>query len=137
MSTSKDPYENLLEQQMNGIRSRRQEAKSAEKTRQEHLDAEWKKTIESARKLQVKFASHPKIQHFTISKNEDEISIKLIDSSLRRGYSFYILGRNHSEKKYPGMDVVWLCELGVNETHYREPSEAMAELVRNIAYKLA
>jgi hypothetical protein len=77
------------------------------------------------------------VQHFIISKDDTEITIKIIDPNARRNYSYYILSRNHPEKKYPGLDVVWLSEFGEGDRNFREPSEGLAELVRAIAPKLA
>ena len=137
MSTAKDPFEALLDRQLQGIRSTREEMQKSVNSRAAYLDAEWSKMLESVRNLQMKLQRHPKVQHFVISKDESEVSIKILDTGARRNYNFYILGRNHPEKKYPGMDVVWLSEFGEGERNFREPSEALAELVRTIAPKLA
>jgi SMC interacting uncharacterized protein involved in chromosome segregation len=137
MSTAKDPYEALLERQLQGIRSTREELEKNVSSRAVYLDAEWRKMVESVRKLQTRLQRHPKVQHFVINKDDSEISIKILDAGMRRSYCFYILSRNHPEKKYPGMDVIWLCEFGEPDRNFREPSEALGELVRAIAPKLA
>ncbi len=137
MSTAKDPFEVLLERQLQGIRSTRAELEKEVSHRSIYLDTEWRKVIDSVRNLQNRLQRHPKVQHFVISKDDTEISIKIIDSSSRRNYCFFILSRNHPDKKYPGMDVVWLSEFGEPDRNFREPSEALAELVRAIAPKLA
>jgi hypothetical protein len=137
MSNAKDPFEALLDRQLQGIRSTREEINKTVTNRQSYLDAEWRKVMESAHKLQAKLARHPRMQHFVINRDETEISIKIADPGIRRTYCFYILSRHHPDKKYPGMDVVWLCEFGEADRHFREPAEAMTELVQSIAPKLA
>lgn len=137
MSTAKDPFEALLDRQVAGIRSTREELEKNTNHREVYLDAEWRKIIDSVRNLQARLQRHPKVQHFVISKDDTEISVKILDSGVRRNYCFYILSRNHPEKKYPGLDVVWLSEFGQDDRNFREPSEALAELVRAIAPKLA
>ena len=137
MSTEKDPFEALLERQLQGIRTTREEMAKEVNHRSAYLDVEWKKVIDSVRKLQARLQRHPKVQHFVISKDDTEISVKIIDASSRRNYCFFILSRNHPEKKFAGLDVVWLSEFGADDRNFREPSEALAELVRAIAPKLA
>ena len=137
MSTAKDPFEALLERQLQGIRSTREELAKEVSHRSVYLDIEWKKVVDSVRNLQNRLQRHPKVQHFVISKDDTEITVKIIDANARRNYSYFILSRNHPEKKYPGMDVVWLSEFGEEDRNFREPSEALAELVRAIAPKLA
>lgn len=137
MNTAKDPFEALLERQLQGIRSTRAEIEKSVSHRSVYLDAEWQKVVDSTRKLQERLRRHPKVQHFVISKDDTEITIKIMDPSARRNYCYYILSRNHPEKKYPGMDVVWLSEFGEEDRNFREPSEALAELVRAIAPRLA
>lgn len=137
MTTDKDPFEALLERQLQGIRSTRAELEKEVSHRSVYLDVEWKKVVDSVRNLQNRLQRHPKVQHFIISKDDTEITIKIIDSSARRNYSYFILSRNHPEKKFPGLDVVWLSEFGQDDRNFREPSEALATLVRSIAPKLA
>lgn len=137
MSTDKDPFEALLERQLQGIRTTRAELEKEVSHRSVYLDAEWKKAVDSVRKLQTRLQRHPKVQHFVISKDDTEISVKITDANARRNYSYFILSRNHPEKKYAGLDVVWLSEFGEEDRNFREPSEALAELVRAIAPRLA
>lgn len=137
MSTEKDPFEALLDRQLQGIRSTRAELEQNVNHRSIYLDAEWKKVVDSVRKLQTRLQRHPKVQHFVISKDDTEISVKIIDASSRRNYCFFILSRNHPEKKFPGLDVVWLSEFGADDRNFKEPSEALGELVRAMAPKLA
>ena len=137
MTIEKDPFEALLDRQVQGIRSTREELEKNVNHRAVYLDAEWRKMLESVRNLQLKLQRHPKVQHFVISKDDTEVSIKILDAGVRRNYCFYILSRNHPEKKYAGLDVVWLSEFGEGERNFREPSEALADLVKAIAPKLA
>lgn len=137
MSTAKDPFEALLDRQLQGIRSTREQLAKEVSGRSVYLDAEWRKVVDSVRNLQARLQRHPKVQHFVISKDDTEISVKIMDSGSRRNYCFFILSRNHPEKKYAGLDVVWLSEFGGVDRNFKEPSEALAELVRAIAPKLA
>ena len=131
-----DSAVDLLDQQLAGIRTYRDETVLSEKARAAQVDAEWIRVLVSIRQLKAKIEKHPKVQHFTISRDEQEVSIKVEDSS-KRGYSYYVLGRRHPTGKYDDPGVVWMCELGGEELSYKQAKEAMADLVRRIAPRLA
>ncbi len=131
-----DSAVDLLDQQLAGIRTYRNDSSGGEKARLAQLDTEWKQVLVSMQQLKDKVGKHPKIQHFTFSRDEQEVSVKVEDSS-SRGYSYYVLSRRHPTGKYDNLDAVWLCELGNEELSYKNPKEAMADLVRRLAPRLA
>ncbi|MEK6806748.1 MAG: FHA domain-containing protein [Pseudomonadota bacterium] len=133
---STDSAVDLLDQQLAGIRTYRDENAVGEKARLAQLDAEWKQVLVAMQQLKDKVGKHPKVQHFTFSRDEQEVSVKVEDSS-KRGYSYYVLSRRHPTGKYDDHGVVWLCELGAEELNYKKPKDAMADLVRRLAPRLA
>ncbi len=131
-----DSAVDLLDQQLAGIRNYRDDVGASEKARMAQLDSEWKQVLVAMQQLKDKVGKHPKIQHFTFSRDKQEVSVKVEDSS-KRGYSYYVLSRRHPTGKYDNLDAVWLCELGNEELSYKQPKDAMADLVRRLAPRLA
>ncbi len=126
----------LLDQQLAGIRTYRDDSVQIEKARARKVDEEWLLVLKAMRELKEKVGKHPKVQHFTFSRDEQEISVKVEDSS-KRGYSYYVLSRRHPTGKYDDLGVVWLCEFGGEDYTYKQPKDAMADLVRRLAPRLA
>ena len=93
--------------------------------------------IRAHRELQAKLNGNPKVLQFVISRDQKEVSIKIVDPTEKRGYRYFIFCRSHPEGQYPGLDAVWLREFGVDDTNYKEPKKAMQELVQRIAGTLA
>lgn len=133
---STDSAVDLLDQQLEGIRNYRDETLQGEKGRAAKVDNEWIEVLKSIRELQAKVKDNPKIHHFTISRDQQEVSVKIEDSS-KRGHSYYILSRRHPTGKFADLGVIWLCELGGDELSYKQPKDAMADLVRRLAPRLA
>lgn len=131
-----DSAVDLLDQQLEGIRNYRDDTLKGEKTRAAQVDAEWLNVLTAMRELKEKVGKHPKVQHFTFSRDDQEISVKVEDSS-KRGYVYYVLSRRHPTGKFDDLGVVWLCELGGEELTYKQPKDAMADLVRRLAPRLA
>ena len=127
----------VFERQLQGIRAHREETQRGSATRMQQLDAEWVDTVVTIRQLQAKLNGNPKVLQFVISRDQKEVSIKIVDPTEKRGYRYFIFCRSHPEGQYPGLDAVWLREFGVDDTNYKEPKKAMQELVQRIAGTLA
>lgn len=127
----------VFEQQVQGIRAHREETQRGSATRMQQLDAEWAETVVTIRQLQAKLNGNAKVLQFVISRDQKEVSIKIVDPTEKRGYRYFIFSRSHPEGQYPGLDAVWLREFGVDDTNYKEPKKAMQELVQRIAGTLA
>lgn len=127
----------VFERQLQGIRAHREETQRGSATRMQQLDAEWADTVVTIRQLQAKLNGNAKVLQFVISRDQKEVSIKIVDPTEKRGYRYFIFSRSHPEGQYPGLDAVWLREFGVDDTNYKEPKKAMQELVQRIAGTLA
>ena len=126
----------MFDSMVNGIRRDRAAYEQQKKLWKEKMEADWQQVLSSMRELQRKVKDHPRILYFTISRDGLEIVIKITDYS-RRGFSHYTMARRHPYGQYDMLDVVWLIDLGGRELFYREPKEAMAELVARLAPLLA
>ena len=74
---------------------------------------------------------------FAISRDANEVSIKIADPREKRGHRYFLLTRNHPEGKYVGAEKVYLREFGREDESFDEPSRAMEELIMRIASTLA
>lgn len=127
----------IFEQMVSGIRRNREQHERKQQEQHSRLDADWRQVLESMRELQRKVQGHRNLVYFTISRDGQEISIKIVDYGVRSGFSIYTLARHHPEHKHQGLDAVWLLEFPDRETFYRDAKEAMAELVARVAGALA
>jgi hypothetical protein len=126
----------LLDRQMSGIQSQRNEVEESQRSVREKFEQEWQEAITAAGELRKRFADHPKMRYFVIARDGREVSVKVSDSS-KRGYCNLVLSRRHPEKDAEFEGRVWYGETDISPESYGAPSEALAELVRRIAAKLA
>ncbi len=133
-----DEAADLLDHHLHGIRSHRENAQKQDAGRQAYLDQEWAKILESLRQLHAKIHRDPRVQIFTIARDGSEVTVKLTDAGEKRGYRYLVLSRQHPDRdQYQKQDAVWIREFGRNDTSYREPREALRDLVQRIAGTLA
>lgn len=134
--TLSDAITHLLDQQIKGIQTHRTELQSNVRSRKDEFEQQWQDALSAVRDLQGKLKGHAKLLYFVISRDNEEISVKLADSS-RRGYTNFVFGRRHPESGRSSEGTVWFGEFGENPKAYREPKEALEDFVRRIAAKLA
>jgi hypothetical protein len=126
----------LLEQQIRGIQSRRQEVEQTQRSVKEQFEHEWREAIRAARELHGRIHGNPKVLYYVITRDEQEVSVKVADGS-KRGYANLILSRRHPETGRVQEGYVWFGVFGEDSRSYREPKVALEEFVRRIASKLA
>lgn len=131
-----DSMAHLLEQQIRGIQSRRTEQEQNVRSVKEQFEQSWREAITAARELQGRIRGNSKIIYYVISRDEQEVSVKIADGS-RRGYANLILSRRHPETGREQEGVVWYGVFGESSYSFREPKDALEEFVRRIAGKIA
>lgn len=131
-----DSMVSLLDQQIRGIQSQRNEYQSTTRSAKEQFEMDWRDAIAAARDLHGRLNNNPRVQYFVVTRDEMEVSVKISDNS-RRGYCNLILSRRHPEKNTMAEGVVWFAEFGDEPRSYREPKDALEDFVRRIAGKLA
>jgi hypothetical protein len=127
----------IFEQMVEGIRRDRVSHERDMLDLTTKIEHDWQHVLESMRELQRKVEGHPNLIYFTISRDQQDISVKVIDHSNKRGYSLFTLSRRHPGGAHPSLNAVWLVEFPAREWHYYDAKEAMAELVARIAGSLA
>lgn len=131
-----DSMANLLDQQIRGIQSQRSEREMTQRTQKEIFEQGWKDAITAARDLQGRLKGNNKVLYYVISRDELEVSAKIMDGS-KRGFCNLILSKRHPDKGNIQDGVVWFGEFGDEPRAYREPKDALEDFVRRIAGKLA
>lgn len=126
----------LLDQQIRGIQSHREAQRESELMRARTYDQQWDDAIIAARDLQAKLKGDARVLYYVITRGNDEISVKLADSS-RRGHVTLSLAKRHPETGKQTEGVVWFTVFGEDPRPYREPKLALEDFVRRIAAKLA
>lgn len=127
----------MFDQMVSGIRRDRAMQERQQQEQHSKLDTDWLQVLDSMRQLQRKVQSHANLQYFNISRDNQEVSVKITDHSTNRGFSLYTLARRHPHGKHMALDVVWLMEFPGREQYFHDAKEAMAELVSRIAGALA
>lgn len=127
----------LLEQRLHSIRSFRGEAQKEPAQKLDAFEQAWDQVVGSMRELQQRLQGDARVPLFSISRNQREISAKIVDAGSRRGHVYLILSPEHPEGKYRGQLTVWLREFGEADVSYDDPHEAMRHFVDRIARKLA
>jgi len=131
-----DSIEAMLAQRIQGIRQHRQQNQDDQQAVQSRFAEEWGQLVQSARRLQQQLTGDPRILAFAVSRDEQEILVKVRDSS-PRGFSSFILARNHPQGKYSEMHAAWLLQLGEQDAFFKSPKAAMEEFVHRFAPRLA
>jgi pSer/pThr/pTyr-binding forkhead associated (FHA) protein len=126
----------LLDRQMSGIQSQRKEYEEGQRSERERFEQEWREAMTAAGELRKRVADHPRMRYFVIARDGRQVSAKISDSS-KLGYCNLVLSRRHPENDAEIDGRVWYGESDIEPESYRSPTEALAELVRRIAAKLA
>ena len=129
--------EGMLARRIRGIRQHRDQNQQESKARQSQVEIEWTQLIESVRRFQQKLAGDARLQAFSISRDQQEVLLKINDKWSPRGYCSLILARHHPDGKHTQMDGAWLLEMGQQDAYYPSPKSAMEEFVHRLAPRLA
>lgn len=126
-----------LERHIQGIRNYREQSSTNTNTRQLMLEQGWQQLVVAMQNVHKRLAGNPRVQSFVFSRDGKEIAVKLLDPREKRGYRYFVLSRSHPEGKFPGLDVVWVCETGREDMNFRDPKDAQTEIFQRIAATLA
>mgnify|MGYP001577293411 CR=1 FL=1 len=131
-----DSVAGLLERQIQGIQNQRSEVENTMRTAKESFEQQWRDAITGARALQAKLQGNRKVLYYVVSRDEQEVSAKISDTS-KRGFCNLVLSKRHPEKGNVQEGIVWFGEFGDEPRAYKEPKDALEDFVRRIASKLA
>jgi pSer/pThr/pTyr-binding forkhead associated (FHA) protein len=126
-----------FERQLQSVRAYREEAQGATLNKKAKVDAWWSEMITKMRALQNRLSTDKRVLSFAISRDSNEVSVKVADPREKRGHRYFLLTRNHPDGKYTGLEVVYLREFGREDQTFEEPAKAMDELIMRIAATLA
>lgn len=126
----------LLDQQLQGIRSQRQDHQETTRTRREQFDQGWRAAVTAARELKGRVGNDPRVLFYVISRDEQEVTVKLKENS-SRGFCNLTISKRHPIKETMAEGLVWFAETGDDPKSYSDPREMLEDFVRAIAAKLA
>lgn len=126
-----------FERQLQSVRAYREEAQGATLNKKAKVDQWWAEMIVKMRALQNRLSTDKRVLSFAISRDTNEVSVKVADPREKRGHRYFLLTRNHPDGKYTGLEVVYLREFGREDQNFEEPAKAMDELIMRIAATLA
>lgn len=127
----------IFDHMVTGIRKDRADNKREEHENKRKLETDWQHVVRSMQQLEQKVKGHPRIIYFNISRDQREITIKLVDESSKQRFRLITLTRDHPSDKFKQMEVVWLIEYAGRERYFLDAKEAMAEVVTMVAATLA
>jgi pSer/pThr/pTyr-binding forkhead associated (FHA) protein len=126
----------LLEEQMAGIRSFRNESSGTERKTAE-FELAWKSVMVSLRDLRQQLQNEKRVMYFTIDREDREVNVKLADPKARGGGILLSLSRRPPEGQTQEQFTVWIRVLGERDATYKDPQEALERFVQRIATRLA
>jgi len=126
-----------FERQLQSVRAYREEAQAGTLNKKAKVDALWATMIQNMRSLQNRLSADKRVLSFAISRDSNEVSVKVADAREKRGHRYFLLTRNHPEGKFTGLEAVYLREFGREDATFDEPAKAMEELIMRIAATLA
>jgi pSer/pThr/pTyr-binding forkhead associated (FHA) protein len=126
-----------FERQLQSVRAYREEAQAGTLNKKQKVDAMWADMITKMRALQNRLSKDKRVLSFAISRDTNEVSVKVADPREKRGHRYFLLTRNHPDGKYTGLESVYLREFGREDQTFDEPAKAMEDLIMRIAATLA
>ena len=126
-----------FERQLQSVRAYREEAQAGTLNKKARVDALWAEMITKMRALQARLSKDKRVLSFAISRDTNEVSVKVADAREKRGHRYFLLTRNHPDGKYTGLESVYLREFGREDVNFDEPAKAMEDLIMRIAATLA
>jgi len=137
MPTEMGDVTSQFERQLQSVRAYREEAQAGTLNKKQKVDALWATMITNMRSLQNRLQKDKRVMSFDISRDTNEVSVKVADPREKRGHRYFLLTRNHPEGKFTGLESVYLREFGREDTTFDEPAKAMEDLIMRIAATLA
>jgi len=137
MPTEMGDVTSQFERQLQSVRAYREEAQAGTLNKKQKVDALWTTMITNMRSLQNRLRADKRVLAFDISRDTNEVSVKVSDPREKRGHRYFLLTRNHPEGKFTGLESVYLREFGREDQTFDEPAKAMEDLIMRIAATLA
>lgn len=126
----------LLDQQIKGIRSQREDYQETLRVRREQFEQAWREAVVAARELKARVGGDARVLYYVVSRDESEVTVKLKENS-SRGFCNLTISRRHPLKETTAEGVVWFAETGDDARAYSNPKDLIEDFVRAIAAKLA
>jgi len=126
-----------FERQLQSVRAYREETQAGTVNKKAKVDALWADMITKVKALQARLSKDKRVMSFIISRDSNEVSVKVADPREKRGHRYFMLTRNHPDGQYTGLEAVYLREFGREDQNFDEPAKAMDELIMRIAATLA
>ncbi|MGH8453334.1 MAG: FHA domain-containing protein [Nevskiales bacterium] len=126
----------MVDSMIDAIRSHRESERTQRINRKESVNQEWKKLIEAARKLKARLAGHPQMKFFDISRQQDEIMIRIQRVGEKGGQHAILLARQHPTVPSP-LETIWLIETGVPDRHFNSCERIMRSVLSTLAPLIA
>ncbi|MGH8453335.1 MAG: FHA domain-containing protein [Nevskiales bacterium] len=130
--TENAPPKTMVDNMLDAIRSHRELERTLQTRKQESLDQEWKKLIEAAQALKKRVAGHPQVKFFDISRQQDEIMIRIQRGGEKTGQHAILISRQHPHNPSPH-ETIWLLESGNPDKRF----ETCEDIMRNVMSTLA
>jgi len=126
----------LLDQLVGSIRSHRDREQQEREAAQALLRGEWEQTLVYAEQLKQKVAEDSRVKYFAVSRRSNDV---LIRAQSRPGspVQFIQLSMEHPDQKGHPLCGVWMRRNDAPDRCFPTAREAIAELVREIAFLLA
>jgi len=126
----------LLDQLVGSIRSHRDREQQEREAAQALLRGEWEQTLVYAEQLKQKVAEDSRVKYFAVSRRSNDV---LIRAQSRPGspVQFIQLSMEHPDQKGHPLSGVWMRRNNGPDRCFPTAREAIAELVREIAFLLA
>lgn len=126
----------LLDQLVGSIRSHRDREQQEREAAQALLRGEWEQTVVYAEQLKQKVTGDDRVKYFAISRRSNDVLIR----AQRRPdapVQFIQLSMEHPDQKGHPLSGVWMRRNHESDRCFATAREAIAELVREIAFLLA
>lgn len=127
---------NLLDQLVGSIRSHRDREQREREERQARLRAEWERTVTYAEQLKLKVRGDPRVRYFEVSRRNNDVMIR-VQRSPDQPIQFLLLSMEHPDEKGHALSGVWLRRNTAPDRCYPGADEALAELIRELAFLIA
>lgn len=127
---------NMLDELVGSIRSHRDRERREREEAQAQLAREWDKAVLYAEQLKAKVTGDPRVKYFEISRRSNDVIIR-VQREPALPVQFLQMSMEHPEQKNHALAGVWLRYSGEPDRCHKTADEAVAELIRYLAFLIA
>lgn len=127
---------NMLDELVGSIRSHRDRERREREEAQAQLAREWDKAVRYAEQLKAKVSGDPRVKYFEISRRSNDVIIR-VQREPALPVQFLQMSMEHPEQKNHALAGVWLRYSGEPDRCHKSADEAVAELIRYLAFLIA